>query len=46
MLQLSNIAWKMNRSLNLSKEKGHILDDPKVNELRRREYEKGWELRV
>ncbi len=27
MLQLSNIAWKMNRTLNLNTAKGHILND-------------------
>jgi len=46
MLQLSNIAWKLNRTLQLNKENGHILDDNKAMELWRREYEKGWELKV
>ncbi len=46
MLQLSNIAWKVNRTLQLNKENGHILDDHKAMELWRREYEKGWELKV
>ena len=46
MLQLSNIAWKLNRTLRLNKENGHILDDNKAMELWRREYEKGWELKV
>jgi hypothetical protein len=46
ILQLSNIAWKLNRTLQLNKENGHILDDNKAMELWRREYEKGWELKV
>jgi predicted dehydrogenase len=46
MLQLSNIAWRLNRTLQLNKENGHILDDEKAMELWRREYEKGWELKV
>jgi predicted dehydrogenase len=46
MLQLSNIAWRLNRTLQLNKENGHILDDNKAMELWRREYEKGWELKV
>jgi predicted dehydrogenase len=46
MLLLSNIAWKMNRTLHLDKLNGHILDDAKAMEMWGREYEKGWELKV
>ena len=46
VLQLSNIAWKVNRTLHLDKKNGHILGDDKANELWQREYEKGWELKV
>jgi len=46
MLLLSNIAWKMQRSLHLDKRDGHILDDPKAMEMWGREYEKGWELKI
>ena len=46
MLQLSNIAWKVNRSLRLRSQDGHILGDNEAIGLWRREYEKGWELQV
>ena len=46
VLQLSNIAWKVKRTLHLDKQNGHILDDPKAMGLWSREYEKGWELKV
>jgi hypothetical protein len=46
MLQLSNIAWKMNRALHLDKQTAHILGDEKAMAMWRREYEKGWELKV
>lgn len=43
MLQLSNIAWKVNRALKLDAKTGHILEDPAAMRLWEREYEKGWE---
>jgi predicted dehydrogenase len=46
MLLLSNIAWKVDRVLHLNQQNGHILDDPKAMKMWRREYEKGWELKV
>lgn len=46
MLQLSNIAWKLNRVLHIDPSNGHVLDDPQASGLCRREYEKGWELTV
>ena len=46
MLQLSNVAWKVNRTLHLDKTNAHVIGDEKAMELWRREYEKGWELKV
>jgi predicted dehydrogenase len=45
MLQLSNIAWKVNRELKINKENGHIMNDTNAMESWKREYEKGWELK-
>lgn len=42
MLQLSNIAWEMNRELKLNPQNGHILNDPAAMKLWGRDYEKGW----
>jgi predicted dehydrogenase len=46
MLQLSNVAWKVNRTLQLDKKTAHILGDEKAMAMWRREYEKGWEPKV
>ena len=46
MLQLSNIAWKLNRALHLDTSNGHVVSDPQASALCRREYEKGWELKL
>jgi hypothetical protein len=46
MLQLSNIAWEVNRELNLNPKDGKIQNDPQAAALWGREYEKGWEPRV
>jgi predicted dehydrogenase len=46
MLQLSNIAWKTNRVLNLDQKSGQILKDEEAIKLWSREYEKGWEPKV
>lgn len=46
ILLLSNIAWKLNRTLNLNKENGHILNDEQAMKYWHREYEPGWEIRV
>ena len=46
MLQLSNIAWKVNRTLHLDKKTGHILTDDNAMKLWKREYEKGWEPKL
>jgi predicted dehydrogenase len=46
MLQLSNIAWKLDRNLHLDPATGHPVGDPQASALCRREYEKGWELAI
>jgi hypothetical protein len=42
MLQLSNIAWEVERELKLDPNTGHILDDKEAMKSWNREYEKGW----
>jgi len=42
MLQLSNIAWEVNRELSLDPSDGKIHDDVKAMEMWDRKYEKGW----
>jgi predicted dehydrogenase len=42
MLQLSNIAWEVNRELHLDTQDGRIQDDPEAMKLWTREYEPGW----
>jgi hypothetical protein len=42
MLQLSNIAWEVNRELHLDTKNGRILSDPEAMKMWGREYEKGW----
>lgn len=46
ILQLSNIAWKFNRKLNLNPQNGRIQNDPEAEKLWSREYEAGWELKI
>jgi hypothetical protein len=46
MLLLSNIAWKVDRTLNLDPANGHILKDKKAMKLWSREYEPGWEPKI
>ena len=46
MLQLSNIAWEVNRELALDTRTGKIEDDSEAAKLWTREYEKGWAPRV
>ena len=43
MLQLSNIAWEVNRELQLDPKNGRIQGDPEAMKKWQREYEKGWE---
>jgi predicted dehydrogenase len=42
MLQLSNIAWEVNRELQLDTANGKILNDPLAMKMWGREYETGW----
>jgi predicted dehydrogenase len=46
MLLLSNIAWFVNRKLNLDPETAHIVDDPEAMKYWGRTYEPGWEVTV
>ena len=43
MLQLSNIAWEVNRELLLDSTDGKIQNDPQAMQMWGREYQKGWE---
>jgi predicted dehydrogenase len=42
MLQLSNIAWEVNRELHLDAQNGRIQNDAEAMKMWDREYEKGW----
>jgi predicted dehydrogenase len=42
MLQLSNVAWEVNRELTLDTSNGEILSDSSAMKMWGREYEKGW----
>jgi predicted dehydrogenase len=42
MLQLSNIAWEVNRELHIDAKDGHIKNDAEAMKFWGREYEKGW----
>jgi predicted dehydrogenase len=46
MLHLSNIGWKVGRTLQLNPNNGHILDDVQAAAHWSREYAKGWEISV
>jgi predicted dehydrogenase len=46
MLQLSNIAWFVNRELNLDASDGKIKNDAEAMKYWDRAYEKGWEPRI
>ena len=46
MLQLSNIAWEVNRELQLDTAGGKIQKDPEAMKMWGRSYEKGWEPRA
>ena len=43
MLQISNIAWEVNRELELDASNGHIQHDDAAMKMWGRSYEKGWE---
>ena len=42
MLQLSNIAWELNRELQLELSNGKIQNDAEAMKCWGRDYEKGW----
>ena len=46
MLQLSNIAWEVNRELHLDTKDGRIQNDTEAMKMWGREYEKGWAPKV
>lgn len=46
MLELSNIAWEVQRELKLDPRDGRIQDDPEAMKLWGREYQPGWEPHV
>src|SRR5580698_7852357 len=46
MLQLSNVAWEVNRELQLDSTDGKILNDHKAMEGWERQYEKGWAPKI
>ena len=46
MLQISNIAWEVNRELQLDTQDGRIQGDPEAMKMWGREYEDGWAPRV
>jgi hypothetical protein len=46
MLQLSNIAWTVNRELRLDPADGKIQNDHEAMKMWGREYEKGWAPKV
>ncbi|MDR2915920.1 MAG: Gfo/Idh/MocA family oxidoreductase [Tannerella sp.] len=46
LVQLSNIAHRVGRSLNINSHDGTIINDTEASRYWKREYEKGWELKV
>ena len=46
MLQLSNVAWDLNRGLTLNPKNGHIVNDADAMKHWGRDYEKGWAPKV
>ena len=42
MLQLSNIAWELNRELDLDPKDGRVQNDPDAMKMWGREYQQGW----
>ena len=45
-LQLSNIAWEVNRELHVDTRDGRIQNDAEAMKMWSREYERGWEPRL
>ncbi len=46
MLQLSNVAWEVNRVLNLNTSDGKIVNDQEAMQHWGRKYESGWEPKI
>jgi len=46
LVQLSNISHRVGRSLNIDQRKGTIVKDREANKLWKRDYAKGWEMKV
>ena len=46
MLQLSNVAWSVERELKLDPATGHVVNDAEAMKLWSRSYEPGWEVKV
>jgi hypothetical protein len=46
MLQLSNVAWELNRGLKLDPKNGHVVGDAEAMKSWGRDYEKGWAPKV
>lgn len=46
LAQLGNISWRTGRVLNCDPKNGHILNDKQAAQLWRREYAKGWEMKL
>ena len=46
MLLLTNIAWKLGRTLNLDPSTGRILNDDEAMKYWGREYQPGWEIKL
>ena len=46
LLQLGNIAQRMNRSLDIDPENGHIIGDPEAMKYWQRKYQPGWEPKL
>ncbi len=46
LVQLGNISQRVGHSLEINPANGHILNDPKAENLWSRTYEKGWEMKL
>jgi predicted dehydrogenase len=46
MLQLSNVAWKLDSALYLNPENAHIINNKEAMKMWKREYEPGWEPKI
>jgi hypothetical protein len=46
LVQLGNISWRTQQTLDIDSQSGHILNNPAAQKLWSREYENGWEPRV